>query len=122
MVGHVGDTDVKEGQGDLEEITVNDLQLVTVLRVLRTLLQFDDHSRVEFDGDDFLCDFEQLHGQVTSTGTNFHHYVCTANGGLLNDGLDDQRIFQDMLTKSMACNNQSYVFEISQIWRTAVTY
>jgi len=100
VIRDVGDTHVKVGDIDLEEITMDDLQFVAVFSVGSTLGKLDNHSRVKLNSDNFLCNFQQLDSHVTSTRADFKDGICRLDSGLFNNGFNNERVLQDVLTET----------------------
>ena len=97
LVRDVGDADVEEGEGDFEDVPLDDLQAFAVLRAFDSLQDLADHPGVVFDGNHFFGALQELHGQVTCAGPDFHDDVRATNGGLVHDALHDHGVFQEML-------------------------
>ena len=97
LIGDVGDADVEEGEGDFEDVPLDDLEVFAVLGAFDSLQDLADHPGVVLDGNDFFRTLQQLDGQVTRAGADFHDDVRAVDGGLVHDALHDHGVFQEML-------------------------
>ena len=97
LVRDVGDAQVEEGQLELHEVGVVELELVRQLRALHALLQLDHHPRVVLDRDDALRRLEQLERQVARARAHLEHDVRCAERRLLDHRLRHQRVLQQVL-------------------------
>jgi len=101
LVGHVGHAHVKEGQLGFDDVTDQHLQLRLVVGALDTLLQFCHHSWIKFTGDHLLDFVQHLDGHVTRARTNLEYCVGVAQRRLVNNGLDDKRVLEDVLSEGV---------------------
>ena len=69
----------------------------TSLRCHRGTRLATHHAWVDLHCNHFLGSFQQLHGQVSSSWANFEDNISALHSSLVNDGLQDQRVFEDML-------------------------
>ena len=56
---------------------------------------------VKFYSDDLLGSFQQLHRQVASTGTYLKNNICAFDTSFVYNGLNNQRVFQNMLALAL---------------------
>lgn len=64
---------------------------------LEPAVELEDHARVELDGDDGLGNLEELLGEIPGTRADLKDDVGGFDAGLLDDGLDQHGVLQDML-------------------------
>eukprot|EP00982_Pelagococcus_subviridis_P000018 212-Pelagococcus_subviridis.AAC.3 len=97
LVRTVGDAHVEVRQVHLEEVAADYLQIVPVRRPGDAALELDDHARVELDRDDFLRRLEEAHREVPGPRADLEDDVRGLDPALLDDGVDDHRVLEDVL-------------------------
>ena len=85
----------------LNGITLNQLELVLITKLIHTLRDLGSHARVNFHSYSLFASLQQRGSEVSSTGTNFKNHIGRFDSRLLNDLLDDKGILEDMLAKSL---------------------
>lgn len=71
LIWGIADADVEVWKLGFHHISQNDIQPLLVWGRLETLGDFCSHTRIQFHSDAFLCLFQNLGCQITSTGTDF---------------------------------------------------
>lgn len=100
LIWSIRNANIKCWQLSLDDISKQNLQSLLHRRALHTLCDFSGHARINFDGDDFLCCFQDADCQVTSSWTDFEDDIGRLKVGLLNNSFCDTRILQDVLAES----------------------
>lgn len=100
LVGRVGDEGVAWRHfGHLDDISQDDFELLGQGSALDTLGDFGTHTGIKFDGDDLLGLFEGADRDVTGTGTDFDDDIGGLEEGLVDNGIRDTGVLEDMLAK-----------------------
>ena len=98
LVGGVGDEGVAWRHfGHLDDVAEDDFELLGEGSALDTLGDFGTHTGIEFDGDDLLGLLEGADRDVTGTGTDFDDDIGGLEEGLVDNGIRDTGVLEDML-------------------------
>lgn len=73
------------------------LEAAGVRSTLEPAIELENHARVELDGDDRLGDLQELLGEVPSAGSDLEDDVGRLDPGLVDDGLHQHGVLQDVL-------------------------
>ena len=77
---------------------MNDLEVGRIRAALHPPLKLQHHARVELHRDHLFHALQELHGQITGTRTDFKDDVGGLEARLVDDGLHDERVLEDVLT------------------------
>lgn len=82
---------------ELDRITQQHLQLFGEGRAHDTFCDLASHTRVQLDSDEFLGLFKNAYTNVACSGTDFEDGVGGFEEGLVDDGVGNTGVLEDML-------------------------
>lgn len=100
LIRSVTDADLEGrqlGEICLDEIAQNNLKFLLCRRPLNRLCNFRCHSGIQFDSNDLFRFLKNSRRQDTRTRTDFEYRLAGLNVGLVDDGIGDCGVFQDVL-------------------------
>ena len=84
---------------------------------LEATLELENHSRIDFDGDNSFRRIKQLFREISCSGSDLEDDVRGFYARLLHDGVDQHGVLQNVLTLRFLERNSSLVMLVASSMR-----